>query len=117
MTQKDATCGASGYTGDLRCSGCGEVREKGSETAPTGNHTYGDTIVTTDPTFTEKGEGVQICSSCQNTIVVVVPSISETLESATPEELLSYAGSDTDVLLILMILGYNEKFFVEELSK
>ena len=39
------------------------------------------------------------------------------IESATPEELLSYAGSDTDVLLILMILGYNEKMFVEELSK
>ena len=117
VNQKDATCGASGYTGDLRCSGCGEIREKGSEIAPTGNHTYGDTIVTTDPTFTEKGEGKQICSGCQNTIVVVVPSISETLESATPEELLSYAGSDTDVLLILMILGYNEKFFVEELSK
>ena len=116
INQKDATCGTSGYTGDLRCSACGEIREKGSEIAPTGNHTYGDTIVTTDPTFTEKGEGEQICKDCQHTIVVVVPSISETLTAATPEELLSYAN-DTDVLLILMILGYNEKFFVEELSK
>ena len=72
--------------------------------------------MTTDPTFTEKGEGKQICSGCYDEIIVVIPSISETLSSATPEELLSYAN-DTDVLLILMILGYNEKFFVEELSK
>lgn len=39
QNQKDATCGASGYTGDIYCADCGALMETGSRIPATEQHT------------------------------------------------------------------------------
>lgn len=38
----DATCGAEGYTGDLTCSVCYQIIERGTYTPRTGTHSFGE---------------------------------------------------------------------------
>ena len=100
---KAATCAEEGYTGDTYCVACSVVTVKGQTVPVTNTHSFSDWVLNESD-----NTRVRICSVCKKT---------ESYAFSSPEELLSYAGSDTDILLILMILGYNEKMFVEELSK
>ncbi len=59
---KEASCGVEGYTGDLVCSDCGEVLEKGSSVAAL-SHDYSETEVVA-PTCTDFGYTKHICSNC-----------------------------------------------------
>lgn len=60
----DATCGKDGYTGDLVCTSCGEVLEKGQSIAATGKHIFGNWRVTSEATVDAKGEETRICVTC-----------------------------------------------------
>lgn len=64
LNQKDATCGADGYTGDLACQACGYVYEHGEVIPATGEHTYdgGRFIIAA----TENHDGVKryTCTGC-----------------------------------------------------
>lgn len=52
---KEATCTEDGYTGDLVCSVCGEVLEKGEAIAK--GHTWSDWTVTREPECSRMGSG------------------------------------------------------------
>lgn len=62
VNAKDATCTEDGYTGDLVCSVCGEVLQKG-EVIPK-SHTWSDWTVTREPTCFQEGERTRTCTVC-----------------------------------------------------
>lgn len=65
--KKDATCTATGYTGDSVCSVCGTVVKQGT-TINKKDHTL-TTINKTDATCTKAGyTGDQYCTTCKQTI-------------------------------------------------
>lgn len=57
--QKDATCGADGYTGDIYCADCLEFIEEGESIPATGAHTPGEWTTTADGSQMER-----CCSVC-----------------------------------------------------
>ncbi len=61
---KPANCGYTGYTGDVYCKDCGEMTEAGSTILATGNHSWSDRVVVTEPTETAPGKAEQTCSVC-----------------------------------------------------
>ena len=61
----DATCGADGYTGDVKCLGCHAVVEAGEVIPATGKH-INETAITKVPTCSEKGEVTYTCTVCAN---------------------------------------------------
>ena len=98
-----ATCGSTGYTGDTYCVDCQKVTVKGQTVPVTSIHTFSGWVLNQSD-----NTNIRTCSICNKT---------ETLVYNSPDELITYAESDAEVLLILMILGYNEKIFAEALSK
>ena len=70
-----ATCGASGYTGDRYCTSCGVKVSSGSAVAPTGNHAWGEPVVTVAPTATLSGEQKQTCTACGASLVSSIPKL------------------------------------------
>ena len=70
----DATCGKKGYTGDTYCKSCGEKIKTGSATSATGNHTWGEAVVTTPPTETEAGQAKQTCTGCGAYKYITLPA-------------------------------------------
>ena len=72
--KKDPTCGKPGYTGDTVCKDCGKVLEKGEEIPATGNHVWGEGVVTKDATCTEAGEKTYTCTVCGDTKTEVIPA-------------------------------------------
>lgn len=62
----EATCGESGYTGDTYCSTCGQKLSAGTKIAATGSHSYGDWVVTREPTMEQTGLQERVCSVCGN---------------------------------------------------
>lgn len=58
-----ATCTETGLTEGSHCSICGEVLTAQEETPALG-HTYGEYVVTTEPTCTESGVETKTCSVC-----------------------------------------------------
>ncbi len=73
--QKDATCGEAGYTGDTYCTDCGNLISSGSEIAATGNHSYDNGVVTTDPTCTNQGVKTFTCSGCNHSYTETVDAL------------------------------------------
>ena len=64
---KDATCTEEGYTGDVVCSVCGEVIEKGEVISALGHKT--EIVGAKDATCTEAGyTGDEVCSVCGEVI-------------------------------------------------
>lgn len=59
----DATCELAGYTGDLVCAECGEVKESGTG-IPALGHSWDEGVVTKEATATAEGEKVYTCSRC-----------------------------------------------------
>ena len=72
-----ATCGSAGYTGDTYCKTCGDKLSTGSVIAATGDHTWGDMVVTLEPTEERDGEGVCTCQTCGATETIVIEYIPE----------------------------------------
>ena len=61
----EATCTTDGYTGNTRCSGCGEVLSQGNVIPATG-HTFGEWVETLAPTYTSKGAERRDCDNCDH---------------------------------------------------
>ena len=57
--EKTATCGTSGYSGDLYCTDCGDLVQTGTVTRATGLHSY------TDWVDTENGRS-RSCEACDH---------------------------------------------------
>lgn len=58
-----ATCTEEGYTGDTYCKDCGVIRATGTTKAALG-HSYGEGVVTKEPTETEDGVRTYTCTVC-----------------------------------------------------
>ena len=62
--QREANCGADGYTGDTYCDDCGECIEIGSVIQATGQHTYGSWTTIQEPTEYMTGIKIRYCQVC-----------------------------------------------------
>lgn len=67
-----ATCGTNGYSGDTKCAKCNAVLVKGQVIPATGEHAWGDMVVTTEPTESAMGVGTYTCSDCGRVKTVVI---------------------------------------------
>lgn len=76
----DATCTEDGYTGDMVCSVCGEVLQKG-EVVPAAGHKVGAWKVTKEPTCTEVGREERVCSVCGEKESREIPALVHKLEA------------------------------------
>ena len=124
---KDATCTKDGYTGNTVCAECGDVLKigtaipfKGHSFGPwihTGSHThtctvckyseteectFGDWVVTKQPTAAEKGEKEHTCSKCGYVEKAVIPATGTT---ANPDSNSPKTGDSrhTALWIILML--------------
>ena len=63
INAKDATCSEKGYTGDIKCMVCGNIKTYGEEieTLP---HSYGDWAVVKAATCAAKGTERRTCNDC-----------------------------------------------------
>ena len=114
--QKDATCGSDGYSGDTCCTACNQIMAGGELIPASGEHSYSDVIVVVSPTLFETGAGKKVCHDCAHEVDVIIPSLSTDADSFTIEQLLSYAESDAEKILILLTLGAGEGMIIDSIN-
>lgn len=85
---KEASCTEEGYTGDIFCTDCGKLIEKG-EVIPAAGHSYDGGVVTKEPTTQEEGIKTYTCSICGETEDEVIPKLEEVVEKSAPSVTLS----------------------------
>ncbi|MBR5424097.1 MAG: hypothetical protein IK108_08830 [Clostridia bacterium] len=73
-----ATCTEAGYSGDVYCLGCGNVKTPGAAIAAAG-HQWGEWTVTAEATDTEAGEEARECAVCHETETRAVPAKGDSL--------------------------------------
>lgn len=68
---EDATCGATGYTGDTYCADCGALLSFGTAIEATGNHSYTEEVEGSRfaATCVETGTVTMKCANCEATQV------------------------------------------------
>ncbi len=71
---KAETCTESGLTEGSKCSVCGETI-KAQEETPALGHTFGEWVVTKQPTQTEKGSKERTCAICSVKEIVEMPEL------------------------------------------
>lgn len=59
---KDPTCCHDGYTGDTYCAICQKALAMGEDIPATGEHSFGEWVITKEATKTESGSKERICS-------------------------------------------------------
>jgi hypothetical protein len=62
----NADCGNNGYSGDTYCTLCGELVSEGTETSPSGEHTYGEWEVLQFATPDKFGKQIRKCEVCDH---------------------------------------------------
>ena len=71
--KRNATCTATGYTGDTYCADCNAYLAGGAEVAILG-HAWNAGTITKQPTRTETGVKTYQCSRCNETNTEVIPA-------------------------------------------
>ena len=66
------TCGSNGYSGDTKCAKCNAILVKGQVIPASGEHSWGDMVVTNEPTDEHFGSGTHTCSVCGRTKTTVI---------------------------------------------
>ena len=61
---KEPTCVEDGWTEEISCIRCGDVKQASETTPATGVHDFSVEVVTQEPTCTEPGKGTYNCSVC-----------------------------------------------------
>ncbi|MBE6945614.1 MAG: hypothetical protein E7459_05955, partial [Ruminococcaceae bacterium] len=69
----DATCTTAGYTGDIYCTDCGALIQKGKVTPATG-HNFGEWVVTEPADCDVPGEETRYCDDCGVRETRVIPA-------------------------------------------
>ena len=72
---KEATCGATGYTGDKYCKDCDSKLASGTTTLATGQHTWGAPVILVAPTTTAQGSQKYTCTVCSATKTEYLPKL------------------------------------------
>ena len=75
----DATCENSGLTDGKKCSVCGEILLE-QETIPATGHSFGEWVVSKEPTFYKDGVKTKSCSVCGDSESERIPMLSESHE-------------------------------------
>ena len=70
------SCGVAGTTAGKKCSVCNEVLEGITAVDPTGEHTYDEGVVTTEPSCVA-GVKTYTCTVCQGTKTEEIPAVAE----------------------------------------
>ena len=68
----NATCGMNGNTGNTVCAKCKAVLVRGEVIPATGNHKWGEMVVTAEPTAESMGVGTYTCLECGRTKTVAI---------------------------------------------
>lgn len=76
----DATCGNVGYTGDTYCKNCDEKLTSGTSTPATGEHTWSDFIIITEPSTDHDGEKYRYCEECREEEHVSIPALDDPID-------------------------------------
>lgn len=71
--QKEATCSEAGYTGDMVCTVCGEIVERG-QVIPVLEHNWGPWTELQKPDCTHAGREERTCSVCQEKETRPIPA-------------------------------------------
>ena len=95
-----ATCAKDGYTGDTYCNDCDEIVSEGSIIPANDNHSFGEWTSKDDNHSHER-----VCSVCGR------------IEILDLEGILSFANSDAERILILLVLGISDSFVLEGISE
>ncbi|MBE5882632.1 MAG: leucine-rich repeat domain-containing protein [Lachnospiraceae bacterium] len=64
INSKSATCQGAGYTGDTKCTDCGQTIQKGNSIAMI-PHTWDAGVVTKQATYAEQGIKTYTCTACK----------------------------------------------------
>ena len=75
---KEPTCAAEGYTGDVFCKGCNAKLSSGKTIAKTNDHNWDAGVVTKEPTEKEDGIRTFTCSVCKETKTETIPVLGHT---------------------------------------
>ncbi len=86
--EKAATCDQDGYSGDTYCADCGEKLRSGSVLPATGEHTYGEWIVTQEAAPGKQGTKEHTCTVCGHKETQSIPALAADTDSRdeTPEK-------------------------------
>lgn len=74
--QKEPTCVAAGYTGDMICTVCGDVKSRGQE-IPALGHSWNEWETILDATYNTDGLRQHICSVCDEKETEAIPATGE----------------------------------------
>ena len=88
-----ATCTEDGYTGDTYCLDCGRMIAEG-EVIPATGHSFGEWVLTTEPTCTETGVETRTCA-CGETETREVEALGHTYEAVVTAPTCTEAGYTT----------------------
>ncbi len=111
----DATCSADGYSGDLYCTDCGEVLDRGETIPKTGVHIWNETV-----------DGNTVTKTCTECGKTVVESGGETGGGDDPDTdteytdvyaLIAELEGDEAKILILINLGALDTELIEMLAR
>ncbi len=87
----EATCTTDGYTGDTVCTACGKVIREG-RVIPAA-HTWGEWVVTVEPTETEEGSKERTCEVCGEKETEVLPVV--VIKTEIPVDAMTVSAGDS----------------------
>ena len=83
---KDATCTEDGLMASIVCEACGELLGE-QQVIPAKGHSFGEYVVTKEPTCTEKGKKARTCSVCdwiEDEEIEMLEHIPEEMDAVAP---------------------------------
>ena len=93
----NATCSKTGYTGDTYCAECGEQTANGAILPATGQHTYGDWVLSDDG-----GRQIRTCGECGRREFRAASTAAPTPTDPTPVDNTNNSGP---IWIILAVVG------------
>ena len=104
---KAATCTEDGLTDGGKCSVCGAITQV-QQTITALGHSYGEGVVTTEPTYEAAGEMTYTCEVCGDTYTEEIPQLEMAVELAVTGRSLLVK----DIIQMKYYFGYDENIDV-----
>ena len=116
-TVKNATtqnCGKNGYTGDTYCVTCNTKLQSGTTIFATGDHSFGEWVVS--PDGRDQSRSCEVCGEKQNQQLEDGQPVGTPESPIIPSGIVS-SSTDAEIILIYFTLGAGEELFVGALSE
>ena len=114
-----ADCGNAGYTGDTYCKSCGVKVSVGKEILATGNHTWGEAVIVTQPTESSTGLARYECSVCGKTTTTDIPKLDGGGDPVIPDAPTTTPDVEknpAEDIIISIVLGFVDSSIIGALS-